>query len=136
MIEFPDWLLALMIAALAVGTAVPVSGPLAVVGYLRGGRHRLWNGFWYGAWSAVLSTAIMAACMFLDIFWCAAVLDWTLLWLLAWFLMPRAQRDRILHRRAFQPQPYVVPHPMPQPMPMQHVQQQPLHAQQYAGWPR
>ncbi|WP_327638090.1 hypothetical protein OHB24_06870 [Kribbella sp. NBC_00482] len=132
MFELPDWFVALMIATLAVCGAVPASGPLAVVGYLRGGRHRLLNGFWYWAWSTALSTAIMAACAYLDIFWCAAVLDWTLLWLLAWFLMPRAQRDRILHRRTFQPTPYVVPQPMPQPMPMQ----QPLHAQQYAGWPR
>lgn len=128
MIEFPDWFVALMIAALAVGSAVPASGPLAVVGYLRGGRHRLWNGFLYWAWSTALSSAIMAAFAYLDIFWCAAVVDWTLLWLLAWFLMPHAQRDRILHRRAARPQPmpYAVPHPM----------QQPLHAQQYAGWPR
>ena len=132
MFELPDWFVALMIATLAVCGAVPASGPLAVVGYLRAGRYRVWNGFWYWTWSTALSTAIMAACAYLDIFWCAAVLDWTLLWLLAWFLMPRAQRDRILHHRTFQPQP--MPYVVPYPMPMQQVQ--PLHAQQYAGWPR
>ncbi|MGW6198478.1 hypothetical protein ACWF0M_20190 [Kribbella sp. NPDC055110] len=61
------------------------------------------------AWSTLLSTAIITACMFLDIFWCAAVLDWGLLWLLTWFLLPHAQRDRI---------------------------RRPAPAQQYAGWPR
>ncbi|WP_410785983.1 hypothetical protein [Kribbella sp. C-35] len=113
MIDFPDWFVALMFAAVALGAAVPVSGPLAVVGYLRGSRHRYWNGLWYWAWSTLLSTAIITACMLLDIFWCAAVLDWGLLWLLTWFLMPHAQRDRIRRPAPAQPQP------MP-----------------YAGWPR
>jgi hypothetical protein len=107
MIEFPDWFVALMLAALAVGGAVPASGPLAAVGYLRGGRYRVWNGVWYWAWSTALSTAIMTACVFLHIFWCAAVIDMALLWLLTWFLIPRAQRARILHRRTrHQPTPY------------------------------
>lgn len=124
MIDFPDWFVALMVAALALGGALPVSGPLAAVGYLRACRHPLWNGFWYWAWSTVLSAAIMTACIVLRIFFVAAVLDWALLWTLAWYLLPHEHRARLLRRRPPHPHPQYQP-PYPQ-----------LHTQQYAGRPR
>lgn len=133
MIDFPDWFVALMVAALALGGALPVSGPLAVVGYLRAGRHPYRNAVWYWAWSTVVSAAIMSACIVLRIFFVAAVLDWALLWTLAWYLLPDEHRARLLHRRPPHPHPqnqsYQPPYPPYQPY-------QPLHAQQYAGRPR
>jgi hypothetical protein len=132
--DLPDWFVAGMIAALVLGGAIPVSGPLAAVGYVRARRHPYWNAVWYWAWSTVLSAAIMVACIGLRIFFVAAILDCALLWTLAWFLIPSERRARLQYGRTARPQPYAVPYPVPHPMPQ--VPQQQLHAQQYAGWPR
>jgi hypothetical protein len=133
----PDWYAALAVAALVGTGALMTSGPLAVVGWLRAERHRFWNGVWHFTWSIALSAAIMAVCLLLHLGWLMTVLDCAVLWSLAWFLLPRERRARILHHPNIGQPPDPQPPMYPQPAyPQPPYPQQQLHAQQYAGWPR
>lgn len=87
-------LIATVVVAFGVFSALPATATLAAVGYRRGIRHPGWNAFWYWLWGTALALAGVVGILFVHPSWWSVPLSWPLPLLLAWILNPKVRRPR------------------------------------------
>jgi len=90
--HFTDGDIALIVAVVigfGLVSALPATGPLALIGHWRAAHHPRWNALWYWFWGTALTLASVITFLFLELEWWSIPLSWPLPWFLAWILRPR-----------------------------------------------